>query len=102
MRSNSEQHGLFHQFGQFFDDEGALQRVFIFGQAQFLVDDQLDGHGPAHRFLGGRGDGLIVGVGVQRVAVVVDGIERLQGGADVVEGDFLRVQAAARWSGCGT
>jgi hypothetical protein len=43
----------------------------------------------------GRGDGLIVGVGVQRVAVVVDGIERLQRGADVVEVDLLRVEAAA-------
>ena len=48
-----------------------------------------------HALLGGRGDRLVVGVGVQRVAVVVDRVERLQRGADVVERDLLRVQAAA-------
>jgi len=38
---------------------------------------------------------LVVGVGVQRIGVVIGGDQRLQRGADVVEGDFLRVQAAA-------
>ena len=33
---------------------------------------------------------------MQRIAVVVDRDQRLQRGADVVELDFLRVQAAAR------
>ena len=89
------QHGFLDQVGQLFDDEGALQRVFIFGQAQLFVDDELDGHGPAHTAFGGRGDGLVVGVGVQRVAVVVDRVQRLQRGADVVEVDFLGVQRAA-------
>jgi len=32
---------------------------------------------------------------VQGVAVVVDGIQRLQRGADVIEADLLRVQGAA-------
>ena len=91
-----QQNGLFHQFGEFINDESALERILVFGQPQFVVDDELYGHGAAHRFLGRRGDGLVVCVGVQRVAVVVYGIQRLQGGADVVEGDLLGVQAAAR------
>ncbi len=44
----------------------------------------------------GGGDRLVVGVGVQAVAVVVDRAERLQGGADVVEVHLLRVQRPAR------
>jgi hypothetical protein len=50
----------------------------------------------------GRGDRLVVGVGVQRVGVVVGGDQRLQRGADVVEGDLLRVQAAAAGLRSGT
>ena len=46
--------------------------------------------------LGRRGDRLVVGVGVQRVAVVVDRDQRLQRGADVVEVHLLRVQRPAR------
>ena len=38
---------------------------------------------------------FVVGVGVQRVAVVVDGDQRLQRGADVVEVHLLGVQRAA-------
>ena len=45
------QHGFFHQLGQFLDDEGALVRVFVLGQAPFAVDDELDRHGAAHRCL---------------------------------------------------
>ena len=89
------EHRFLDQVGQLLDDEGALQRVFVLGQAQLLIDDELDGHGPAHAGFGRRGDGLVVGVGVQRVAVVVDRVERLQRGADVVEVDFLGVQRAA-------
>ena len=44
----------------------------------------------------GRGDRLVVGVGVQAVAVVVDGDQRLQRGADVVERHLLGVQRPAR------
>ena len=54
-----QQHGFFHQFGQLFDDEGALRRIFILGQTPFAVDDELDRHGPAHAVFGGRGDGYI-------------------------------------------
>ena len=92
-----DEHSFLHQVGQLLNDEGPLQRVFILGQAQFLVDDELDGHGAAHAALRRRGDGLVVGVGVQRVAVVVDRVQRLQRGADVVEVDFLGVQRA---TGC--
>src|SRR3546814_4990878 len=65
-------------------------------EPHFLVDDHLDGDGAAHAFFGGRGDGFVVGVGVQAVAVVEQGVQGLQGGADVVELDLLRVQGAAR------
>ena len=57
---------------------------------------ELDRHRAAHALLGRRGDRLVVGVGVQRVGVVVGRDQRLQRGADVVERDLLRVQAAAR------
>jgi hypothetical protein len=50
---------------------------------------------PAHRRRGGRGHGLVEGVGVEAVAVVVDGAQRLQGGADVVERHLLGVHRAA-------
>jgi hypothetical protein len=89
------QHSLFDQFGQLVDDEGALVGVLVLGQAPLAVDDQLDRHRAAHAVFRGRGDGLVEGVGVQAVAVVVDRDQRLQRGADVVELDLLRVQAAA-------
>ena len=88
-------HGLFHQVGQLVDDEAALPGVLVEVQPQLLVDDHLDGDGAAHALFGRRGDGLVVGVGVQAVAVVEQRVQRLQRGADVVELDFLRVQAAA-------
>ena len=68
---------------------------FVHGHAVFLVDDELDGQGAADRFLGRRGDTLVVGVGVEGVAVVVDGGERLEGRADVVELDVLGVEGAS-------
>jgi len=85
-------HGLFHQVGEFLDHVAALPGVFVEVEAEFLVDDHLDRHGAAHAFLGGRGDGFVVGVGVQAVAVVEQRVQGLQRGADVVELDFLRVQ----------
>lgn len=87
--------GLFHQVGQLVDDEAALPGVLAEVQPQLLVDDHLDGHGAAHAVFGGRGDGLVEGVGVQAVAVVEQRVQGLQRGADVVELDLLRVQAAA-------
>jgi len=59
-----------------------------------VVDDELDGDGAAHGVFRGGGDGFVEGVGVQAVAVVEQGVERLQGGADVVELDLLGVEAA--------
>ena len=90
------EHRLFDQVGEFLDDKTALVHVLILGQPPFTVDDELDGQRPADRLLARGGDGLVIGVGVQAVAVVVNGTERLQGGADVVELDLLAVQAAAR------
>jgi hypothetical protein len=29
--------GLFHQIGQFLDDEGALQGILVLGQSQFAL-----------------------------------------------------------------
>jgi hypothetical protein len=88
------QHRFFHQLGQLVDDEAALVRVLVLRQAPLAVDDQLDRHRAAHAVFGGRGDRLVEGVGVQAVGVVVGGDQRLQRGADVVELDLLRMQAA--------
>ncbi len=68
---------------------------FSFLASPTPVDDELNGNGPPHTALGRGGDGLVKGVGMQRVAVVVNRVEGLQGRADVVEVDFLRVQGAA-------
>ncbi len=65
-------------------------------QTQLLVDDHLDRHRAAHGLLRRRRDRLVVGVGVQAVAVVEQRIKRLKCRADVVELYFLGVQAAAR------
>ena len=54
----------------------------------------LDRHGPSHRFLSRRCDRLVIGVGVQAVAVVEQRVQRLQCRADVVELNFLCMQAA--------
>src|SRR5919108_356344 len=51
---------------------------------------------PPHRLLRRCGDRLVVGIGVQRIAVVVDGDERLQRRADVVEVHLLGVEGPAR------
>ena len=72
-----------------------MKRIFIFRQTEFLVNDQLDRHGSTNGFFGGRRDGLIIRVGMQRIAVVVDRHQRLQRGADVVKIDFHGMQTAA-------
>ncbi len=64
-------HRFLDQIGQFFHDKRSLQRIFVFGQAKLLIDNQLDGHRPAHTFFGGGRDGLVVGIGMQRVTVVI-------------------------------
>ena len=96
------EHRLLDEVGQLLDDEAALQRVLVHGQAPLLVDDQLDRQRPAHRLLGRRGDRLVVGVGVQAVGVVVDRAQRLQRGADVVERPSPARAATGPRSGCGT
>ena len=94
-RSNSERTASSTSSVSSVDDEGALVGVLVRWEAPLALDDELDGHGAAHAINGGRSDGLVVGVGVQAVAVVVDGDEACKRGADVVEVDLLRVQAAA-------
>ena len=41
------QHGFFEQLGQLRNDERALGWIFVFGQAPFAVDDELNRHGAA-------------------------------------------------------
>ena len=43
------EHGLLDEVGQLVDDERALERVLVDGQAPLTVDDELDREGPAHR-----------------------------------------------------
>ncbi len=45
-------------------------RVFTEIQTQLSIDDELDGDGAADGFFGGRVNCLVVGVGVQGVALV--------------------------------
>ena len=41
------QHRPFKQLDQLVDDESALGWIFVFGQAPFAVDDELNRHGAA-------------------------------------------------------
>ena len=88
-------HGFLYEVGQFVHDVSALHRVLRLGPAALLVDDQLNRQGAAHRFFGGGGDGLVVGVGVEGVGVVLNRQKGLQGRSDVVEVDLLGVKAAS-------
>ena len=90
------QHRFFDQIGQLLDDERALVRILILSQTPFLVDHELDRHSAAHRLLGGRGDRLVVGVGVQGIGIVVGRDQRLERGANVVEGNLLGMERASR------
>ena len=80
------------EIGQRFNDVRTLEGVLVFRQAELLVDDELDGHRPPHAVFRRRRDGLVVGVGVQGIAVIVNGVQRLQGCPYVVEIDFLSMQ----------
>ena len=91
-----QKNSVFDQVGKLFDDKGTLNRILVFGQAKFLVDNQLNGHRTAHTFFGRSRDCLVVGIGMQRVAVVVDGIQGLQRGSNVVKINLLSVQGPAR------
>jgi len=59
--------------GELVDDVAALRGSIDARQPPLRVDDELDGQGTAHGLVGRRGDGLVVGVGVEGVAVVVVG-----------------------------
>jgi hypothetical protein len=87
---------LLHQARELLHDEAPLVGVLVPGQPPLVVDDELDGQGAAHGLLGGGGDGLVEGVGVQALAVVVHGAQGLQRGPGVVE---LRVLAVKGPSG---
>ena len=84
--------GFLDDIGEFVDDEAALPGVLAEVEAEFLVDDHLDRDRATHAFFCRRGDGFVVGVGVQAVAVVEQCVQRLQRGADVVELDLLCMQ----------
>ena len=84
--------GFLDHVGEVVDGEAALPGVLVEIDPQLLVDDHLDRDRAAHAFLGRGGDRFVVGVGVQAVAVVEQGVHGLQRGADVVELDLLRVQ----------
>ena len=88
--------GLFDQVCELVYDKRALPRVFAIVQAEFFGNDHLNGNGPAHRLLRRRCDRFVKSVRVQAVAVVEQGIQSLQGCANVVEAYFLCMQAAAR------
>ena len=47
-------------------------RVLVRRQAPLVVDDHLDRERAAYGLVGGGGDRFVVGIGVQRVGVVVD------------------------------
>ena len=70
--------------------------ILVLVETELAIDDELDRDRAANALLGGRGERLVIGVGVQAVAVVKQRVQRLQRGADVVEVDLARVQAAAR------
>jgi hypothetical protein len=61
------------------------QGVFVEVEAQLLVDDHLDRDGAAHGLGRRGGDGLVVSVGVQAVAVLEQCVQGLQRRSDVVE-----------------
>ena len=90
------QHRLLDQVGQLVHQVRPLERVLGAGQPPLPVDDHLDRQRAPHRVRGRRRHRLVVGVGVQRVRVVVHRAQRLQRRADVVEVHLLRVQRAAR------
>ncbi len=87
---------FFDDLGEVFDDVGALVGVFVFEESEFAGEDELDSESAADGFFGGGGDGFVVGVGVEGVAVIGHRVECLEGGADIVEGDLLGVEGAAR------
>ena len=86
------QNGFFHQAGEFIDDERPLVRVFVLRQPPLLINDELHRQCPAHGFLRRRRYGLVIGIGVQAVAIVIGGDQCLQGRANIVEIHFLGVQ----------
>ena len=90
------EHGLLDEVGELVDDVAALERVVAACEAPLAVDDELDRHGAADRLARRRRHRLVEGVGVQRVAVVVDRAQRLEGRADVVERHLLGVQRPSR------
>ena len=88
-------YSLLYQVSQFLDHKTALTGVFIFCQAPFPVNDHLYRQCPTNRVFAGRGHCLIIGIGVQTVAVIVNGNQRLQCCTDVVETHLLCMKRAA-------
>ena len=86
------QYRFLDQVGQLLDDETALAGVLVACQPPLAADNELDGKCPTHGILTGSGNRLIVSIGVQTVAIVVHGYQRLQGSTDVIKAHLLSVQ----------
>src|SRR5439155_4006307 len=69
---------LLHQLRQVLDGERALPRVLDLVEAELAIDDELNRDRAPYALLGRRGERLVVGIGVQAVAVVEQRIEGLQ------------------------
>src|SRR6185437_12629502 len=73
--------------------QSSLDVIFRFGAAQLAIDDQLDGHRPSNALFRRGRDRFIIGVRMERIAVVIDRIQRLQRRPDVIEIDLLGMEA---------
>ena len=84
------EHGLglpFHLVGHPLDVGGAAERVGHIGHTCLVSDDLLGAEGDSCCLLGGEGEGLVEGVGVQRLGAPEGRRQRLDGDAgDVVLG----------------
>ena len=77
------------------DVVAAAPRIDDAAGVRFLLEEQLRVAGDAGREVARQGQGLVQGVGVQRLGVPVDGGHRLQAGADDVAVNVLGGQAPA-------
>ena len=88
------QHSFLDKVGQRFQHITSLNEIICQCCSQFTIDDQLNGHSSSHTFFCWCGDGFIISVRMQAVAIVINGIQCLQGGTNIIEINFLRMQAA--------
>ena len=87
---------LFDKLSEFVDDERPLPWVFAEIEAKLPGNNHLDRDGTTHRLFSGCRNRLVERIGMQAVAVVEQCIQSLQCRSNVIETDFLCVQAASR------